>query len=230
LVKNLKKQESVKLDISEKNVEKHITQLKEAKPRKFVQTIEAGVNLMGINFKQTNNRIGFDVVLPHGFKKDPKTVLFGSNPNFIETVRGAFNKVITAEEIPNLDKKTLKHLAKEYDLFFAEPATLTIVGKYLGQTLAPRGKMPKPCPPNMPAVKVLTANFSKTVTVSNKKGNSLPVLHFPIGKEDMPLKDLTANFLAIYNKLLPLLPGNTQNLKSIYLKTTMGPIQYIFKR
>jgi large subunit ribosomal protein L1 len=226
----IEKKESIKLDVSEKNIEKHITALKEAKPRKFTQTIEAGINISGINFKQTNNRIGFEVVLPHGFKKEPKTVLFGSTPNFIETLKSAFNKVITAEEIPNLDKKTLKHLAKEYDLFFAEPAALTIVGKFLGQTLAPRGKMPKPCPPNVQAVKVLTANFTKTVTVSNKKGNSLPVLHFPIGKEDMPIKDLAENFLTVYNKVLPLLPGNTQNLKSIYLKTTMSPAQYIFKR
>ena len=213
-----------------KNIESHIAALKSGKPRKFNQTIEAGINLSGINFKQTTNRIGFDIVLPHGFKKEPKTVLFGSSPNFIATLKDAFDKVITAEEIPNLDKKTLKKLAKDYDLFFAEPAALTIVGKYLGQTLAPRGKMPKPCPPDIQAVRALTANFPNTITVSNKKGNSLPVLHFPIGKEDMPNKDLVENFLKVYNKVLTFLPGNTQNLKSIYLKTTMSPAQYIFKR
>ena len=68
--------------------------------------------------------------------KEPKTVLFGSSPNFIATLKDA-DKVITAEEIPNLDKKTLK-VSKDYDLFFVEPAALTIVGKYLGQTLVLR--------------------------------------------------------------------------------------------
>ncbi len=226
----IEKKESIKLDVSEKNIEKYITALKEAKPRKFTQTVEAGINLMGINFKQTANKIGFDIVIPHPFRKAPKVALFASTPNFRETVKGAFDKIFDGEEIPNLNKKTAKKIAKEYDLFFAEPTVLPLVGKYLGQTFAPRGKMPKPCPPTADAVKAMVSSYSKTITVSNKKGNSLPVLHFPIGKEDMPIKDLAENFLAIYNKLLTVLPGNTQNLKSMYFKTTMGPVNYIFKR
>lgn len=219
-----------KLNTSLEHVSKIIASLKEQEKRNFVQTVEAGINLMGINFKQTQNRIGFDAVMPHAFKKAPKVVLFGTTPNFINSVNSAVDKVITGEQIPTLDKKTVKKMATEYDLFFAEPTALTLVGKYLGQTLAPRGKMPKPCPPEVNAVKAIINNYTKTVTVSNKKGDGLPVLHFPIGKESMTEKEIAENFLAVYNKLLPLLPGNTQNLKSMYIKTTMGSTKYIFKR
>lgn len=219
-----------KLNTSLDNISKAIASLKGQSPRNFVQSVEAGINLMGINFKQTQNRIGFDAVMPHSFKKAPKIALFGTTPNFIHTVDSAFDKVITGEQIPTFDKKTGKKLADEFDLFLSEPAALVLVGKYLGQTLAPRGKMPKPCPPSLEAVKALINNYIKTVTVSNKKGSGLPVLHFPIGKENMPEKEIAENFLAVYTKLLPLLPGNTQNLKSMYIKTTMGPIKYIFKR
>jgi large subunit ribosomal protein L1 len=219
-----------KLNTSLDYVTKAISTVKGQTKRNFVQTVEAGVNLMGINFKQTANRIGFDAVLPHAFQKAPKVALFGTTPNFINSVSSAFDRVITGDQIPTFDKKSGKKLAKEFDLFFAEPASLTLVGKYLGQTLAPRGKMPKPCPPDMNAIKALINNASKTVTISNKKGDGLPVLHFPIGKESMTEKEIAENFLAVYNKLLPLLPAGTQNLKSMYIKTTMGPIKYIFKR
>lgn len=219
-----------KLNTSMDYISKAIASIKGQSPRNFVQSVEAGINIMGINFKQTQNRIGFDCVMPHAFKKTPKVALFGTTPNFINSISSVFDKVITGEQIPTYDKKTGKKLAAEFDLFFAEPAALVLVGKYLGQTLAPRGKMPKPCPPNVEAIKVLINNHAKTVTVSNKKGAGLPVLHFPIGKENMTEKEIAENFLAVYNKLLPLLPAGTQNLKSMYIKTTMSPIKYIFKR
>jgi len=225
------KQEDVsKLNTSLDFLSKAVLEVKGSSKRNFIQTVEAGINLMGINFKQQTNRIGFDVILPHPFKKAPKVALFGTTPNFITSVKEAFDKVITGEQIPTFDKKSGKKLTKDFDFFFAEPQTLTLVGKYLGQTLAPRQKMPKPCPPDINAIKALINANIKTVTVSNKKGDALPVLHFPIGKEDMSEKDITENFLACYTKLVSVLPANTQNLKSMYIKTTMGPIKYIFKR
>lgn len=227
---NLKGEVS-KLDTSLKHITDIIVSIKkDGKKRNFSQSIDAGINLTGINFKQTLNRIGLDVVLPHPFRKAPKVLLFGSTPNFINSVKDVFDKVVVEEQVPNFDKKTAKKLAKDYDLFFSEPKTLPLVGKYLGQTLAPRGKMPKPCPPNVNAIKVFINNFIKTVKIANKKGSAMPVLHFPIGKEDMPDKDVAENYIACYTKLLPVLPGKTQNIKSMYLKTTMGSPKYIFKR
>ena len=52
-------------NITADKVEKAITELSSENKKNFVQTIDAGVNIEGINFKQTLNRIGFDVVLPH---------------------------------------------------------------------------------------------------------------------------------------------------------------------
>lgn len=217
-------------NITADKVENAITELSAENKKNFVQTVDAGVNIEGINFKQTLNRIGFDVVLPHPFKKIPKIALFAVTPNFIENVEKAFGKVIPGDQIPTLEKKAIKKLAGEFDMFFAEPAAMALVGKHLGQVLAPRGKMPKPCPPSLDAVKAFINNTMKSVTISNKKGNSLPVVHFPIGKQDMPVKDIVENFMTCYSKLLTIFPGNTQNVKSVYIKTTMSPIKYLFKR
>lgn len=217
-------------NITLERVEKAITELSAESKKNFVQTVDAGVNIEGINFKQTLNRIGFDIVLPHPFKKAPKVALFASTPNFIESVRGAFGKVVSGEQIPTLEKKAIKKLAGEFDMFFAEPAAMALVGKHLGQVLAPRGKMPKPCPPSLDAVKALINNTTKSVTISNKKGNSLPVVHFPIGKQSMPVKEIAENFMTCYSKLLSVFPGNTQNVKSVYIKMTMSPIKFLYKR
>ena len=60
--------------------------LKESKKRNFLQTIDVGINLIGIIFKQPQNRIGLDVVLPHPFKAKPKVVLFANVAFFTNVV------------------------------------------------------------------------------------------------------------------------------------------------
>ena len=204
--------------------------LKTSDKRNFVQTMDVGVNLFGINFKQPQNRINVSVILPVPFKKSPKTLLFAKDKNYISQMKDIFTKIINADDIPSLDKKEVKKMAIEYDLFFAEPSVMAIVGKYLGQVLAPRGKMPKPAPPNVNAIKIIIDKELKTIVISNKKGKYMPVVHFAIGKENMSVEDLTKNFMACYNAILNVLPANTQNIKSMYVKTTMGKINFIYKK
>jgi len=203
--------------------------LENSKERKFEQTIEAGVNIKGINFKQQQNRIDVSVQLPNPFKSKPKVLLFAKDNNTINLLKDSVNKIVKDEEIINVQKKDIKKLARDYDLFFAEPTVMALIGKHLGQILAPRGKMPKPVPPNANALKTMIEQASKTVTISNKKGKNLPTLHFPIGKEKMDTSKIIDNFIAIYTKLVDALPGKIQNIKSLYIKTTMGKPIFVYR-
>jgi ribosomal protein L1 len=58
----------------------------------------------------------------------------------------------------------------------------------------------------------------------------MPVLHFAIGKENMNIDDLVNNFMTCYKTILNVLPAGIQNIKSMYMKTTMGKINYIYKK
>ncbi len=168
--------------------------------------------------------------LPFVFKSTPKVLLFAKDSNTINLLKNSVDRVVNAEEIASMEKKSAKKIAREYDLFFAEPTVMSLVGKHLGQVLAPRGKMPKPVPANEQAIKVLVNASVKEVKISNKKGKNLPTLHFPVGKENMDLDQVAENFMTCYNKLIDILPGKTQNVSSIYLKTTMGPTVFVYRR
>ena len=202
----------------------------ESKKRNFSQTVDVGVNVKGINFKQPQNRIDVSVQIPNLFKGKPKVVLFSKSKEIAAELKGVIDKVIVADDIPSIAKKDAKKVAREYGLFFADPSVMALVGKHLGQILAPRGKMPKPAPPSSAAIKGMIDQSIKTIRMTNKKGKFLPTLHYAIGKESMDAEKITDNFMLCYEKLLDSLPGKTQNIKSLYIKTTMGKPLFVYRK
>ncbi|MBN2067831.1 MAG: hypothetical protein JW744_05165 [Candidatus Diapherotrites archaeon] len=197
----------------------------QSKQRRFVQSIELIVNFKGIDFKKQENQIDVKVNLPHatGKKAGGKTLLFAQDKAFISEMKGKFDRVIEESEIPKLDKKTVNQIVNEFDVLLAEGPVMIPVGKYLGQQLAPKGKMPKPVQPNASAVTAMLAQSGSVTRVSNKKGKFMPVVQVLVGNEKMPDNELAENSFAIFNALMPKLPQKNGNIKSVYLKETMGP-------
>jgi len=206
------------------------TAIKGGKPKNFTQTVEVGVNFVGINFKQPGNRLNLTVSLPNPVEKKIKVLLFAKDMNLVNTLKPIIDKTIMDTEIPKLDKKNTKILARDYNLFFAEPSVMAIVGKHLGQVLAPRGKMPKPAPQNINIIKAIIEKSKQSIIISNRKGKSLPTVHFPVGKENFDVNKIYENFSKCLDAILNFIPGKMQNIKSIYIKKTMGPINYIYKK
>jgi len=194
----------------------------ESKPRKFPQSIDVCVNFKNMNFKVPQNRIDVNVELPKPFSKKLKVLLFASESGLRNELKDLVDKVVTIEEIPNLDKKQTKSIAVDYNLFFAENKAMPIVGKYLGQILAPRGKMPKLALPNKNAMSAMIIKEQNSVKITNKKGKFLPTVHFKVGVEKMAPEDIALNLSTSMEKLIASLPSKEQNIRSIYLKTTMG--------
>ena len=196
----------------------------QAKPRNFEETVELAINFKNIDFKKPENRIEVQVKLPKGRGKPAKIAIFADKALADELKKAGdiVDRVITKEEMLSLDKRAAKKLAKEYDFFLAEPSLMRDIAKHLGQILGPRKKMPRPVPPNINAVRAMVAALRDTVVVSNKKGKYLPVVHARIGTRSMSDEDLAENAMAIYEAILKKIPSE-QNIRSIYVKTTMGP-------
>ena len=117
------------------------------------------------------------------------------------------------------EPKNAKKLANEISFFLAEPPMMAIVARFLGKILGPRGKMPKPIPPNADLDKFIE-RYNRTVKLRLK---TTPVINAKIGKADLDDKTLAENANSLIQTLTARLPKGVTQIKSIYVKTTMGP-------
>ncbi len=195
-----------------------------SKKRKFEQSIELVINTTGIDFKKAENRIDLAVELPHATSKQSavKPLVFVRDKDFASQLKDRA-KAIDEADIPKIKKKELAELMENYNAFFAEAPVMVAVGKHLGQELAPKGRMPRPIEPRMASFESALKNVRTGMRVSNNKGKYMPVVHAPIGKEKFTNDQLADNALAVYNAVAGALSQKEQNIKSAYVKLTMGP-------
>ncbi|MCD6227200.1 50S ribosomal protein L1 [Candidatus Micrarchaeota archaeon] len=191
--------------------------LKEKGKRKFVQTVDLAVNFKGIDFKKPENRINIDIVLPNGRGKEVDVVIFTDDPQKQLEANKLGAKVYSGEDIEKLgsDRKKLKELAKNAE-FLADPKLMASVGKNLGRVLGVMNKLPRPL---VGPVSVAIKNAKNRIRLSTR-GKYLPVLHCPVGNENMSAEDITRNIEHVLEKLKSKV--NDQNIKSMYVKLTMG--------
>ncbi|MDI6654550.1 MAG: 50S ribosomal protein L1, partial [Candidatus Hydrothermarchaeota archaeon] len=117
------------------------------------------------------------------------------------------------------NKKAAKKIVEEHDFFIAQTDLMPLIGRYLGTVMGPRGKMPKPIPVNAPIAPAVE-RLKRTVRIRTK---DKPVLHVCVGTEDMEDKKLIENIEAVSKFLERKLEKGFASIKSLYLKTTMGP-------
>ena len=83
--------------------------------------------------------------------------------------------------------------------------------------------MPRPVPPTLdPAA--IAAGLKSTVVV--KSGDRM-TFHAAIGTAKQSQEELVANAMAIYNRVTSKLERGIGNIRSLYIKTSMGPAQRI---
>ncbi len=193
----------------------------ESKKRKFIQSLELILNFKKVDFKKPENRINVTAVLPKGRGKKIKVAAIVGDELLVEAKQNA-DKVITKDELTSLakNKKEAKKIAKQYDFFIAQTDLMAEVGKTLGQILGPKGKMPRPVPPTA-KLKPLIESMQKNLLIK-MKGKFLPTLQATIGTEEMSTEDLYENASSILEAIKNKLPNREGNIKSAYVKTTMG--------
>ena len=194
-----------------------------SKKRNFLQSVEMMINFTGLDMKKPQNQVNIKVELPHGTGKGSgKIAVFTKTDKFADSLKNKVDLLVGEKEIEALAKNKGKVAELiVYDSLFAEGAAMLTVAKFLGQQLAPKGKMPKPIV-NVNAFDETLAQAKTQVTISNKKGKFMPVVHSVVGKEDMKDDEIVDNMLVVYESVRDVLPQKKQNIKNIYLKMTMG--------
>jgi len=195
-----------------------------SKKRNFSQSVELMVNFTGLDMKKPANQVNIKVELPHPTGKGSgKVVVFTKNEDFAKKIEGKVDKVVLDNEIEAIakDKAKLAEIAN-FDALFAEGPAMLTVARFMGQQLAPKGKMPRPIL-NLNTFDDTLAKARTQITVSNKKGKFMPVVHAVVGTEKMDDAKIAENMVAVYDGVLNSLPQKKQNIKNAYIKLSMGP-------
>ncbi len=180
--------------------------------KKFVQTFDLSVNIKNIDMKKPDSKITKEVVLPHGTGAEAKVCVISDSVKNFEPVVGKTD--INSMEA---DKKGAKLFCRSYDFYLAEAPLMPLVGKVLGKYLAPKGKMPKLLPPNADPNKI-AEGMKNSVRLKMKDS---PVIHAPVGREDMSDEQIRDNAARVIEEIKKSLPGKAQ-VRNGYIKLTMG--------
>ncbi len=216
------------------NKNKFLEALKKAKDgskkRNFKQKVDLIVNLKDLNLKKPEQQVEFFLKLHYDKGRESKIcALVG--PELAAKAKSACDNVIPADDFQKYagDKKLSKKLCNDYDFFIAQANIMAKVAAAFGRILGPRGKMPNPKAGCVVTEKTdlntLCTNLKKTVKISAK--TSL-IIQLIIGNEEMKDEEIADNAYNVYEQLAHHLPNEKHNIKSMFVKLTMGkPIKVL---
>ena len=207
--------------MNEEKVKKTLQKVLEESPkRNFTESVEVAINLKDIDLRDPSKRFKADIMLPYAPHKPVKICVIGDD-NMILKAKNLELGTLSAQDLERLarDPKEAKKVVNEYDYFIAIAPMMPLVGKTLGRILGPRGKMPTPIPPNAD-LEPLKNKYSRSVSVRLRQN---PVLHARVGTRDQSVDELAENVMAVLSEVEKKVEQGERNIRSIYLKTTMGP-------
>lgn len=199
--------------------------VKEAKnkteKRKFTQSIDLIISLRDIDMKKPESRIQESVELPHVIGKQSKVCVIATGDLALRARRAGADLIIERADLEALggDKKRQKALVDEYEYFISEAPLMPTVGRVLGAVLGPKGRMPTPVPPNVD----IASAIERQRRIVQVRLRSQPVLQCRIGTEDMTDEQIAQNIETVIRRLEGKLKRGLKNIRSIVVKTTMGP-------
>ncbi|XP_022105965.1 60S ribosomal protein L10a-like isoform X1 [Acanthaster planci] len=194
------------------------------KKRGFLETVELQINLKNYD-PQKDKRFSGTVKLRTIPRPKYKVCVLGDQQHCDEAKANNI-PCMDAEALKKLNKnkKLVKKLAKKYDAFLASEALIKQIPRLLGPGLNKAGKFPSLVTHSDQLV-TKVEEVKATIKFQMKKVLCLAVA---IGNVSMSDDDLVSNIALGINFLVSLLKKNWQNVRSLYIKSTMGKPQQIY--
>ncbi|MDP7531324.1 MAG: 50S ribosomal protein L1 [Candidatus Thalassarchaeum sp.] len=205
----------------QENIQTAIQQALDDSPeRKFVESLEIAFTLKDVDLKNPANRIQEEVRLPSGRGKPIRITMFAGG-EMASKAKAAGIDVIDPATIEDIagNRQQARKIANKSDFFLSEIPHMGTVGRFLGVVLGPRGKMPRPVPPNLDPG-TIAAVLKDTAVVRSRDRITF---HTAVGSREQGLDDLTTNAMAVWNRVTGKLDRGAGNIRSCYIKTSMGP-------
>jgi large subunit ribosomal protein L1 len=193
-----------------------------SKPRNFTQSIDVVINIKDLDVRKPENRIDEEVFLPNGRGKDVKIAFIAEGELALQAKNAGADLVITKSELEEMGKnrKEAKKIANRYNFFVAQADLMPLVGRFLGPVLGPRKKMPKPVPATVKPEPIME-RLKNTAKIRIK---DQPVVQAIVGSQEMDEELIADNIEAVLGILDRKLEKGRNQIKSMYVKTTMGPV------
>ena len=194
------------------------------KKRKFLETIELQITLKNYD-PQKDKRFSGTVKLPNIPRPTQKICVIGDAAHNDEA-EGKEVPFMSADDLKKLnkDKKLVKKLAKKYDAFLASESLIKQIPRLLGPGLNKAGKFPTMLTHSDDMIAKVN-DIKATVKFQMKK---VLCLNVAVGNVGMTEDQIVQNLNLSINFLVSLLKKNWQNVKSLYIKSTMGPPQRLY--
>merc|ERR1711934_73066 len=190
------------------------TYANETKKRKFTESIELQINLKNYD-PQKDKRFAGTVKLRFVPKPKMQVCILGDQVHCDQA---------KANSLPNMSLDDLKKLTKKYDAFLASESLIRQIPRVLGPGLNKAGKFPGPIV-HGDSLTGRIEDVKSTIKFQMRKVLCLAVC---VGHVNMTNDELYANITLAINFLVSLLKKNWQNVRALYIKSTMGPSEKIF--
>ncbi|KAG9509169.1 60S ribosomal protein L10a-2, partial [Fragariocoptes setiger] len=192
--------------------------------RGFLETVELQIGLKNYD-PQKDKRFSGTVRLKHIPRPKFRVCVLGDQQHCDEaTANGVECMDAEALKKLNKNKKLVKKLAKKYDAFLASESLIKQIPRLLGPGLNKAGKFPTLLTHGENMVAKVD-EVRATIKLQMKKVLCLAVA---VGHVDMSADQLAQNINLAINFLISLLKKNWQNIRSLHIKSTMGPPQRLY--
>jgi len=194
------------------------------KKRNFQETIDLQVSLKNYD-PQKEKRFSGTFKLPHTPRPNLKLCMLGTQVH-CEKAEEAGLDAMNTEALKgfNKNKKIIKKWTKKYDAYLASDTLIKQIPRLLGPALNKVGKFPTVVSARE-SVKDKAEDVRATIKFQMKK---VLTLNVAVGHVGMTHDQIKQNTQLACNFLASLLKKNWQNIKVLYIKSTMGPAFQIY--
>lgn len=194
------------------------------KKRKFLETIELQITLKNYD-PMRDKRFSGTFRLPVIPRPKATVCILGSQQHCDKAQQIGVD-ALNLDDLKkfNKNKKVIKKFAKKYDGFLASGALLKQIPRILGPGLTKAGKFPTLLDDN-DNVQDKVDMVKATIKFQMKK---VMCMSLAVANVEMAKNDICLNVQLAVNFLVSLLKKNWQNIKVLYIKSSMGPPFQIF--
>ena len=194
----------------------------QANKRKFIESVDLQICLKNYD-PQVNKRFTGTVQLPYAPSLKHSVCIIGDEKHCDEA-KAKNIYFLSIKDLKSLGKRKSSQLAKNYDAFLVSESLVEQIPQPICQRLRRAGKNPIHLSDQDDMGAKITV-LRSTIRFQIKTANSLSV---SVGNVAMSEHKLAENIHLAVNFLVSELQDHWQNIRSLHIKSTMGPPHVIF--